>query len=96
MPVILFSGMLYERLSVPVGLRWIQDISVLNYSCILLILNQVKAVGGEVRTFLHQFLQLEAQDVPRFLVNLTVLALMYRVLAMCILMVRVRFLSKPQ
>jgi len=23
MPVILFSGMLYERLSVPVGLRWI-------------------------------------------------------------------------
>lgn len=50
----------------------------------------MEAVGGEVRTFLHQFLQVEAQDFPKFLVNLTVLALAYRVVAMCILLVRVR------
>jgi len=95
-PMILFSGMLYERHSVPEGLRWIQDISVMNYSFALLVLTQVEAVGGGVRTFLHQFLQIEPQDFSMFLVNLTVLALAYRFLAMGILMVRVRFISKPQ
>lgn len=95
-PMILFSGMLYERYSVPAGLQWIQDISVINYSFGLLVLNQVEAVGGQVRVFLHQFLQVEPQDFSMFLVNLTVLALGYRLLAMIILMIRVRFISKPQ
>jgi ABC-type multidrug transport system permease subunit len=95
-PMILFSGMLYERHSVPAGLRWIQDISVMNYSFALLVLNQVEAMRGGVRTFLHQFLQIEPQDFSMFLVNLTLLSLGYRFLAMCILMIRVRFISKPQ
>ncbi|GAB5032116.1 abc subfamily abcg [Nannochloropsis oceanica] len=95
-PMILFSGMLYERHSVPAGLQWIQEISVINYSFGLLVLNQVEAVGGQVRVFLHQFLQVEQKDFSIFLVNLIVLALGYRLSAMIILMIRVRFISKPQ
>lgn len=41
-PMILFSGMLYERSSVPRGLRWIQDISIMNYGFNALILNQIE------------------------------------------------------
>lgn len=40
--MILFSGMLYERRSVPHGLHWIQDISIMNYGFNALILNQIE------------------------------------------------------
>ncbi len=43
-PMILFSGMLYERSSVPRGLRWIQSLSVMNYGFAALVLNQIECV----------------------------------------------------
>lgn len=40
--MILFSGMLYERHSVPAGLVWLQDISLVNYGYALLVINQAE------------------------------------------------------
>lgn len=40
--MILFSGMLYERRSVPQSLHWIQEISVVNYAFGALVLNQIE------------------------------------------------------
>ncbi|TFJ86620.1 hypothetical protein NSK_002274 [Nannochloropsis salina CCMP1776] len=95
-PMILFSGMLYERHSVPTALQWLQDISVINYSFAVLALNQVQAVGGHARSFLFNFLQVEPDDFSLYMLKLALLAMAYRLLAMGILLVRVRVLSKPQ
>ena len=43
-PMILFSGMLYERNSVPAGLEWLQDISLVNYGYALMVINQAQYV----------------------------------------------------
>lgn len=40
--MILFSGMLYERNSVPAGLEWLQDISLVNYGYALMVINQAQ------------------------------------------------------
>lgn len=95
-PMILFSGMLYERNSVPPSLRWIQDISVMNYSFALMVLNQVGHIDGPARSFLIDFLQIKHSDFPGFLIALVSLSILYRVAAMGVLWVRVKFFSKVQ
>lgn len=40
--MILFSGMLYERHSVRPWLRWIQDLSLMNYSFATLVMNEAR------------------------------------------------------
>jgi ABC-type multidrug transport system permease subunit len=41
-PMILFSGMLYERNSVPNGLAWLQDLSIVNYGFATLIITECR------------------------------------------------------
>lgn len=41
-PMILFSGMLYERQSVRPYLRWMQDLSLVNYSYATYVLNEAR------------------------------------------------------
>lgn len=47
-PMILFSGMLYERNSVPAGLEWLQGISLVNYGYALMVINQAQYVAWHV------------------------------------------------
>jgi ATP-binding cassette, subfamily G (WHITE), eye pigment precursor transporter len=42
-PMILFSGMLYERSRVPLFLQWMQYVSVVNYGFAALIINEVRS-----------------------------------------------------
>ena len=41
-PMILFSGMLYERARVPFFLKWMQYFSIVNYGVAGLIINELK------------------------------------------------------
>lgn len=41
-PMILFSGMLYERQSVRPFLRWMQDLSLVNYSYATYVMNEAR------------------------------------------------------
>lgn len=95
-PMILFSGMLYERHSVPPSLEWIQDISIMNYGFALLILNEVEHVSEGRRNFLMSFLQVKQSDFTGFMIALVALSICYRFMAMGVLYVRVRFLTKAQ
>lgn len=88
--------MLYQRSTVPPVLEWIQRISVMNYSFALLVLNQVGYVSEATRDFLLDFLEVDSEQFKPFLVSLICLSIVYRLLAMAVLMLRVRFLSKPQ
>jgi len=54
-PMILFSGMLYERNSVPHSMKWIQDLSIMNYGFALLVINNVEHVHPQTRNFLLNF-----------------------------------------
>ena len=95
-PMILFSGMLYERHSVPPGLEWIQDISVMNYGFALLVLNEVEHVDEGRRDFLMNFLQVKQSDFSGFLIALVILSICYRSMAMGVLYVRVKLLTRAQ
>jgi len=95
-PMILFSGMLYERHSVPPSLEWIQDISIMNYGFALLVLNEVEHVSEGRRNFLMTFLQVKQSDFTGFMIALVALSIIYRFMAMGVLYVRVRFLTKAQ
>jgi ABC-type multidrug transport system permease subunit len=95
-PMILFSGMLYERNSVPHSLKWIQDLSIVNYGFALLVINQVEHVNPQARNFLLNFLQVKESDYPHFMINLVVLSVCYRLAAMMILYMRVKYLAKAQ
>lgn len=94
--MILFSGMLYERNSVPHSLKWIQDLSIVNYGFALLVINQVEHVNPQARNFLLNFLQVKESDYPHFMINLVVLSVCYRLAAMMILYMRVKYLAKAQ
>jgi hypothetical protein len=93
--MILFSSLLYQKSSVPEGLSWMQSLSIVNYAYGLLVLNQTEKVGGQVEKFLLTFLELRPAQFNTFMIDLAVLAVAYRVLAMLVLVVRVRFISKP-
>ena len=95
-PMILFSGLLYERSSVPPGLEWIQDISVMNYGFALLVLNQVEHVNEETRDFLMNYLQVKKSEFLGFWVALVALSICYRFLAMGVLYLRVKYLTRAQ
>jgi ABC-type multidrug transport system permease subunit len=41
-PMFLFCGMLYERETVPSYLRWMQDLSLVNYSYATYIINEAR------------------------------------------------------
>jgi hypothetical protein len=41
MPMIMFSGLLYKRDSVPPYLSWLENVSIVNYSFSALLLEQV-------------------------------------------------------
>lgn len=41
-PMVLFSGLLYDRTTVSPWLRWIQDTSLVNYTYTALVLNQCR------------------------------------------------------
>lgn len=95
-PMILFSGMLYERNSVPHSLKWIQDLSIMKYGFVLLVIGQVKHVNPQTRNFLPIFLQVKESDYSHFMVNLVVLSVSYRLAAMVVLCIRVKYLAKAQ
>lgn len=42
-PMVLFSGLLYDRTTVSPWLRWIQDTSLVNYTYTALVLNQCRS-----------------------------------------------------
>lgn len=44
-PMILFSGLLYDRQLVPLWLKWLEYVSIVNYGFAALILNQVRYVS---------------------------------------------------
>ena len=65
-PMILFSGLLYERRAVPPGLQWVEDISVINYGYALLVRSSCTLFekgggggGGAIHTLLlmHSYFQ---------------------------------------
>ncbi len=60
------------------------------------MLNQVGHVSEATRDFLLDFLEVGSEQFKPFLVSLICLSIVYRLLAMAVLMLRVRFLSKPQ
>lgn len=95
-PMILFSGMLYERNSVPHCLKWTQDLSIANYGFALLVINQVEYVNPQTRNFLLNFLQVKESDYSHFMINLVVLSVCYRLAAMMILYMRFKYLAKAQ
>ena len=72
-----------------------QSLSIVNYAYGLLVLNQVEKVGGQVEKFLLNFLELRPAQFNTFIIDLAVLAVVYRLLAMLVLVIRVRFISKP-
>lgn len=68
----------------------------MNYSFALMVLNQVGHIDGPARSFLIDFLQIKHSDFPGFLIALVSLSILYRVAAMGVLWVRVKFFSKVQ
>ena len=95
-PMILFSGMLYERNSVPHSMKWIQDLSIMNYGFALLVINDVEHANPQTRNFLLNFLQVKESDYSHFMVKLVVLSVFYRLAAMAVLCMRVKYMAKAQ
>jgi hypothetical protein len=45
-PMLMFSGLLYERSSIPTWLKWIEDISLVNYAFDALLAQQMDILPG--------------------------------------------------
>jgi hypothetical protein len=50
MPMIMFSGLLYKRESVPPYLAWMEKISIVNYSFSALLVEQASPSDGVYRS----------------------------------------------
>lgn len=91
-PMILFSGMLYERASVPLFLQWIQHISVINYGFAALVINECNSIGdGPMRWLVLHFLQIDLDMYGQCILALLGLAFGYRFLSYLVLKVRMRY-----
>lgn len=55
--MILFSGLLYDRQLVPLWLKWLEYVSIVNYGFAALILNQVLYVSVFEGSWLVFFLR---------------------------------------
>ena len=91
-PMILFSGMLYERASVPMYLRWIQHISVINYGFAALVINECNSLGdGPMRWLVLHFLQIDLDMFNSCIGWLFGLAIGYRFASYVVLKFRIRY-----
>ncbi len=91
-PMILFSGMLYERASVPMFLQWIQHISVINYGFAALVINECNSIGdGPMRWLVLHFLQIDLDMYTQCILALLALAFGYRFMSYMVLKTRMRY-----
>lgn len=90
-PMILFSGMLYERGRVPFFLKWMQYLSLVNYGFAGIMINECKEIGYGPTTFLIlEFIQVSLKEYTQSVLCLLALVIGYRVGAYLVLKWRVR------
>lgn len=93
-PMILFSGMLYERSKVPFYLSWMQYTSVINYSFGALTLNECIHMGDTPMTWLIlTFVELKPQQFSNYVLMLFLMIFGYRFLSFIVLRFRVKHIA---
>ena len=72
-------------------LRWIGEISVVNYGFASLVINECKSIGdGPMRWLVLHFLQINLEMFSSCVFRLFLLCIGYRVASFCVLKLRVR------
>jgi ABC-type multidrug transport system permease subunit len=62
-PMIMFSGILYERNTVPVWLGWLQNLSLVNYSFSALMIQQIHILPASLAGLVLDFTQVNMDDL---------------------------------
>lgn len=89
-PMIMFSGLLIERSSVPVWLAWIEDVSVVNYAFDTLMAQQMHILPGNQGEVVQQFIQFNPRKMGWNVGMLWILTAAFQVLTYVNLRVRLR------
>ena len=90
-PMIMFSGILYERSSVPWWLGWIQSLSIVNYSFSALMIQQIHILPKPLGLLVMQFVQLNPNDMAWDIAMLWIMNFGFQVLTYINLTLRLRF-----
>jgi hypothetical protein len=89
-PMIMFSGLLIERDSVPVWLAWIEKISVVNYAFDALMSQQMYILPEGQPEQVQKFIQFDPDQMGRNVGLLWVLTVVFQVFTYVNLAVRLR------
>ena len=91
-PMIMFSGLLIQRDSVPVWLAWIEKISIVNYAFDTLMSQQMHILPRGQAEQVQRFIQFDPTQMGRNVALLWVLTAVFQVLTYVNLAVRLRVL----
>jgi hypothetical protein len=89
-PMIMFSGLLIERDSVPVWLAWIEKISIVNYAFDALMSQQMYILPKGQPEQVQKFIQFDPDQMGRNVGLLWVLTVVFQLLTYVNLAVRLR------
>jgi len=88
--MILFSGLLYQRDSVPPYLSWIQYVSLVNYGFSALLGLQIKILPQASQDLIKKFVGVDSSNVSFDAIMLAVLSVVFYFLVYCNLKMRLR------
>ena len=89
--MIMFSGILYERSSVPAWLGWLQTLSIVNYSFSALMIQQIHILPKPLALLVMQFVQLNPDDMAWDIGMLWIMNFGFQILTYINLSLRLRF-----
>ena len=89
-PMIMFSGLLIERSSVPVWLAWIEKISIVNYAFDTLMSQQMHILPVGQPEQVQKFIQFDPNQMGRNVMLLWVLTVVFQIFTYTNLVIRLR------
>lgn len=92
-PMILFSGLLYQRDTVPSWLSWIQSVSIVNYGFSAIVIQQVPVLPPNVGKMVLQFLSIDSSLYKFDIAMLAVLTVVFQAATYVVLKTRFHFTS---
>ncbi|TFJ86806.1 hypothetical protein NSK_001894 [Nannochloropsis salina CCMP1776] len=90
-PMIMFSGILYERSSVPAWLSWLQTLSIVNYSFSALMIQQIHILPKPLALLVMQFVELNPDTMGWDIGMLWIMNFGFQILTYINLSLRLRF-----
>lgn len=88
--MIMFSGLLIERSSVPVWLAWIEKISIVNYAFDTLMSQQMHILPVGQPEQVQKFIQFDPNQMGRNVMLLWVLTVVFQIFTYTNLVIRLR------